>query len=580
VETVSSSVDASAAPADRRPGGRFTIRRRAAWLAAGYLLSSIAYLVLCLHLPVQFNSFADKDDGYFLGAAQSILDGDWLGPYTHMTLIKGPGFAYFLALNHVLGTSVTLTLTLFFVAACALLVRVIGRCLPLPDVALLGLFVALLFQPALMPSRILRDNLYHSLFLLALAGMITVTLDERRERRLVRCFVWGLPVGLFWITREEGIWVLPAFGLLLVARAWHLRRPVRTGLVPFAGTMVVFAVGASLPVLGTSAVNQAEYGIFSVTDINAAPFQSTSRVLDSIGGGTEIQRVPVSRESLREAYAASPAFAELRDNLDSPDNFWLGPGCDEYPDTCGEFAGGWFGWALRDAVYEAGHYSSAGEASRYYRQVTSELDEACATGELRCSSGLLPIGPIVTRDTVGRLPSTMARAARLTAYGPGSVPPVLTTVGVPAEVDRLEGFLGDPRTTESVEGAPVDAAGNGRGWLRAKSAVADIYSVVSPVVLVAGLLAFGSAVGLVLARRPVRRRLLVVAGTCWVLYVSRLGLMSLIDVTSSPALISEYLEPAFLALWLAAWLSMAAAAPAVVRTLASRRSRGRRARRA
>jgi hypothetical protein len=44
----------------------------------------------------------------------------------------------------------------------------------------------------------------------------------------------------------------------------------------------------------------------------------------------------------------------------------------------------------------------------------------------------------------------------------------------------------------------------------------------------------------------------------WLLYVSRLGLIALVDVTAAPAVNAQYLEPAFLALSLAAALSFVA----------------------
>jgi hypothetical protein len=45
-----------------------------------------------------------------------------------------------------------------------------------------------------------------------------------------------------------------------------------------------------------------------------------------------------------------------------------------------------------------------------------------------------------------------------------------------------------------------------------------------------------------------------------VLYLSRLGLIALVDVTAAPAVNTQYLEPAFLALGLAGFLSLHALA--------------------
>ncbi len=544
----------------RRANPRDIPRRSTLLLVSVCAMSAVVYFWWCVQLPVQFNMFADKDDAYFIDAAQLMLGDHWLGNYTQMTLVKGPGFAYFLVLNHLLGTSITVTLTLLFIVSCAVLVRVLCRCVSLPRWFAVGLFVALLFQPALMPSRVIRDSLYHSLFLLTLAGMITLTLDSRRERRFLRCFLCGLPVGLFWITREEGIWVLPAFALLVVLVGWTLRRD-RRALLRFGGVLATFAIGASVPVLGTSAMNQHVYGTFTVTDMNAAPFQSTLKVLDSISGGREIPHVPVSRVALREAFDASPAFAELRDNLDDPDNFWLSPGCSVYPRTCDQYAGGWFGWAVRDAAAEAGRYSTASEASTYYDRVATQLTEACEQGVLTCRRSLLPIGPVVSPETLRLLPQTMLSGVTLTTYQADATPPVIMTVGTPERVKRAKDFLGNPRTASATTGAAGIAPEETGRWVQARRGLGSVYGLVTPVVLVLGGLSFGLGVVLLLARRPVRRRALAVAGVCWTLYASRLGLVALIDITSSPGITPLYLEPAFLALYLASVLSMVAVVP-------------------
>lgn len=527
-------------------------------LAAIYVVAAVAYVVICLHLPVQFNTFADKDDAYFVRAAQSMLAGDWLGTYNQITLIKGPGFAYFLALNHLLGVSTTLSISIVFVVACGVLVRVSVRHLGLPRIAALALFVALLYQPALMPSRIIRDGLYQSLLLLTLAGMIALTLSDRVDRLWPKALMWGVPLGLLWITREEGIWVAPAFALLVLVKSWSLRRHVRTQLLPFAAALVAFGVGAATPVVATSAVNHSVYGTFTVTDINAAPFQSALKALDTIDAGPEIPHVLVSMEALDAAFAASPAFEELRPSLTSADNIWLLPGCSVYRETCGQFGGGWFGWAVRDAAFQTGHYSSAAEASRFYNQVATEIDAACARGELTCRSSILPIGPVVTTDTLRELPETLASAVRLTAYGDGATPPLITTVGTPELVQEFRSFYGDPLTTTAAETNPVVAPEDASRWVRGKETLSGAYRVVTPAVLALGAIAFGAGLVMLVLRRGVNRRLLLAAGTCWTLYATRLGLIALIDITSSPAVTAEYLAPAFLLVWIAATFSLLA----------------------
>lgn len=547
-------------PVSAGPHGTRLPRSSTLLLTAAFVVAAVVYLVICLHQPIQFNTYADKDDAYLVHGAQMMVDGDWLGDYTQLTLIKGPGFIYFLVVNHLLGTSVTLTSTLLYIASCGALVRVLSRYLLLHRGLSLALFVLLLFQPVLMPTRLVRDNLYHSLFLLVLAGMSTLALDPRTRGRLLRSLAWGLPLGLFWITREEGIWVLPALGVAVLLRSWAARHTPRE-LLTFGGALVAFVVGASVPVLATSSINQAVYGSFTVTDLNAAPFQSAVKTLDSVVAGEQIPHVTVTRKELREAYAASPALAELRPTLEDPDNIWLKPGCGVYPETCGQYAGGWFGWAVRDAAQAAGRYTTASEASAYFDRVAAELSDACARGTLTCRPGLVPVGPVVSIDTLRLLPSTMLKGALLTAYQGDADPPLLTTAGLAVDVDDWTDFLGDPAVSTFSGDTPVLAPEDHAGWVQLRHDLAGVYAIVGPIVVVAGLLSFLVGVLLLAVRRPVQRSVLAAAGVCWLLWLSRLGLMSLIDITASPAIATYYLEPAVLAVFLASSLSIVAIAP-------------------
>jgi hypothetical protein len=81
-------------------------------------VSSVLYVVLCLHLPVALFSDGLYDDALFATHAAFIYSGHWLGPYDLRTFIKGPGFPLFLAVNAILGLPISFTLALFYSSAC------------------------------------------------------------------------------------------------------------------------------------------------------------------------------------------------------------------------------------------------------------------------------------------------------------------------------------------------------------------------------------------------------------------------------------------------------------------------------
>jgi hypothetical protein len=528
--------------------------------AVAYPFTCVAFVVYSLHQPVAIIDWAGHDDAWFARTAQSMLDGRWMGSYDQMTLIKGPAFSYFLAVNYLAGTPVTLTLALAFVAACGYLCWVLRRIVGLDQVVAFALFVLLLLQPAVVPTRVVRDGIYHSLFLVVLAASLTVALDRRPGVRWAHVVVAGLSLGFLWITREEGIWVVPAL-LLLGLLGWRVRRGSSNRRSWLVGITTMLLV-AALPALVTSTVNQVEYGTFAVVDFTGGPFQSAMKDLDRISAGPEIRRVSVSRAALDAAYDVSPAARELQAYFEGPANAWLPRTCKTYPYACGEVAAGWFPWALRDASAAAGHYSSASEANRYWKQVSKEIEIACDNGSLSCSSDPIPMLPVISSDVVSNIPGTMVRAARMTVYDTDDPrPPTLESYGTAGELNRTSQLLGRPLVTRTAETGFV---ADGSRWVRLKGHLERVYAVVSPVVFILGMIGFCLAVALRLRRRDVRGGLLAVAAVSWILYISRLGLVALVDASSFPAVNSLYLETAYLALYVAAFTSVAAALPGVL----------------
>ena len=88
----------------------------------------------------------------------------------------------------------------------------------------------------------------------------------------------------------------------------------------------------------------------------------------------------------------SPAFAEIDRILERIAPLWSAHGCTALG-VCDDIAGGWFSWAVRDALQHAGKYDSLVVARSWYERVAQEVDAACRTGALECTStpgGVMP----------------------------------------------------------------------------------------------------------------------------------------------------------------------------------------------
>ena len=124
-----------------------------------YLVFSVFYLILCLHLPVGILVGAMHDDALFWKNAQQIVGGNWLGQtYNQYILAKGAGYPLVEAVNYIVGLPITLTLGLVYLLTCFLIKDTLEK-LNFNRYLVLIIFLLALYHPQIFPVRIIRDNI-------------------------------------------------------------------------------------------------------------------------------------------------------------------------------------------------------------------------------------------------------------------------------------------------------------------------------------------------------------------------------------------------------------------------------------
>lgn len=371
------------------------------WFWAGVVLTLLK-LWLTRGQPVFAIGPAGHDDRLFLQLAEYLVRGEWLGPYDQMTLAKGPFYSFWIATTYLLGVPLFLSQQLLYAVACALIVRAWSPAVR-SAAALFALYALLLWNPMTFEAsslgRVLRQHVYTPLVLLIFASLIA--LYFRRQASLFRLLPWAILLGLagagFWLTREESIWLAPSVALLAGASlltTWYSSRPALLNVARAFGVAVFVAV---VPVFVVSALNYRAYRWFGTVEFRAPAFNDAYGAMVRVRVGPDLPFVPVTREAREAMYVVSPAFAELKPYLEGD----LGRGwADASSGVTGlaaeqrQIGGGWYMWALRDAVVAAGHGHNAGEALAYYRRMAGEINAACESGRLRAGpprSGFLPV---------------------------------------------------------------------------------------------------------------------------------------------------------------------------------------------
>ena len=372
-----------------------------AWFWAGLILTAFK-LWLTRAQPVYAIGGAAHDDRLFLLMAESIIKGEWLGAYNQMTLAKGPFYSLWIAGLYWVGIPLGLGVQLAYAGACALFTRACQPALR-SGAALLAIYAFLLWNPmsfeAPTMGRVIRQQIYTPLELAALAGL--VALYCRREASGRRQWPWaallGLSFGCFWLTREEGVWLVPSVLLLAgAALFWAFRQSWVHGrtLVKSLGLALTFGL---LPLALVSWQNYRHYGWFGTVEFHAAEFQDAYGAMVRVKIGPDLAYVPVTRQAREAMYAVSPTFAKLQPFLEGDyGRGWAEAG--EYmtklPPAERQIGSGWLMWALRDTVAAAGFCHNAREAISFYRHMAAEINQACDDGRLPARShrsGFLPV---------------------------------------------------------------------------------------------------------------------------------------------------------------------------------------------
>jgi hypothetical protein len=351
------------------------------WLISGFSITAI---------------YAPHDDYLFVRQALSILDGKWLGPFYHLTLAKGPFFSIWLAAMNMLALPYALALQISYLLAC--LVFVIG----LRDERAViyrpySIFLVLWFSPASFVAsdfRVERSSLYPSLVLLTIA--FATGLAIRNSQRIRTSLVWPIGLGLsfasFWLTREEGVWLLPSLMVIVVGALFY-------GSVARIREWALSATLACLCIALVAGANHFWYGRFMVIETRDAALVDAYRAITRVGDNSPRLMVPMSAKAIEKAAAASPAFTELRPFILSGYPSWRNYAktvwAPMYPDGLvkqtlmndSEAIGGYFVWDFMAAVEQAGHYTSAAAAHDYYLRLATEINAACDSARIACHPG-------------------------------------------------------------------------------------------------------------------------------------------------------------------------------------------------
>jgi hypothetical protein len=400
---------------------------------------NLLYVFVAAHTPITVYPGAPHDDTLFMTLGQHLAQGEWLGPYNQFTLMKGPGFPAFLALGYWLGIPASLSIALLHCLSITFLVVICHHFVR--SFLLSGLlFTLLLWHPIALSVhllRVFREPVYYSEVLLFLAAAVaTLFVATRPRQRVAYAVICGLALGWLWLTREEGVWIIPGVALLVGAAGLHAFRARQLQSFGTAITIVILVFAATQGAF--RAGNWWVYGSPVGVDFKETNFQRALRAIHSVRSGGIAPYISITPTARERVYAVSPAFASLKGYIEGVGQGWAKISCIVYKEHCEYIGVGFFIFAVRDAAASIGYYATPAKASAFFGQVADEIDGACTSGALECSPQLISEMPAVSWEQIWeRLPTYFGPALNLLLFRD----PPLHVAGSAGDEDTLAPLL-------------------------------------------------------------------------------------------------------------------------------------------
>ena len=355
------------------------------------ILFAVIKQLLVANIPITPYPNQAYDDGMMVDMAIQIRAGNWLGEYTSNTLVKGPFFPFLLAVINYLGFSYIGVMNLIYTIACIYFIYTIKDLFKTKK-SLFAIYLILLFNPVSYAfwtlQRVYRNGITLAQAIVVIGSLFAMY--QRREKRirdlLPFAIIGGLTLASLWLTREDGIWILPFVVVVTLIvlicilytglKKKTLKKKIILGKVIVAILPMIILFGSINLV---RLVNYAKYGVFVYNEINDGYFGKVIKSMYSVKTDEDIQCVTVTRNKLNKIYECSETLSSIKPELEASMDAW--DYNDRHPgDT--QVEDGWFWWALKEAGEKAGIYENAITANEFYKKVYEEIEQAKKEGKL------------------------------------------------------------------------------------------------------------------------------------------------------------------------------------------------------
>lgn len=352
-------------------------------------------LWLGVRTPLLLQADARYDDFLFVRYAEELLNGNWLGNDS-LSLAKSASFSVILALGYLLGIPYNFGLYVLYILAC-ILISIAFYYIIKNKYFCYILYLFLLYSPIMFHEenvqKVYRGG-YIVIFAIIVFASVIAQFGISFERNVGRkALVWALvgsvALPVFWLMKEDSIWILPfvcaATGITLLSlKISHGKIQKKLLIRMFIAVLPLLVLAGSILVY--KGVNYKYYGAFTITDRSGTHFKNVIEDLIQIED-PNVGDTWITRNMIREAAENSGTLSTIMGEVEQI--------CNERCGDDGEIHGDIIIWALREAANRAGVYNDGWEAAdNFYGRIHEELQDAFERGDLKKSTGKIYISSI------------------------------------------------------------------------------------------------------------------------------------------------------------------------------------------
>ena len=378
------------------------------YLIVPYFLLAFGSLTFRVLTPPNILYGSAHDDLLGISIAQDILNGNWLGSWNNRTLLKPPGYSYFLVLCHYLHITPHVALHILYILVSLYFIYVISLILKSRFSALLSVcfFAFLILNPFLFTqdfSRIYRLTLHTFLVYLFFILIIhlysfnrgldlkllklqnSIKIPNKKSFLVYKLFAFsiGLTYSFLILTRVEAFWILyPTLFMVLILFIFLLINKKFHEVKSIFSILIIFVLAWQLPIVAVKQVNSVKYQSSVIENYYSGEFARAIKLWTSVKG-YETFSIPISKDKREKVYKISKTTNEISKYLEIPANTgWKIFNCQQTGE-CDE-SGPWFSFMLRDAVTAHFGITNEFDFQQKFAEIANDIESACLMGKLEC----------------------------------------------------------------------------------------------------------------------------------------------------------------------------------------------------